>query len=483
MEDDPQTTQRPVKDRNFYISGIYHPPPQPIDQIPPDQRWDVLHKDALKEINDQMVGKPILVDHPFDRNGVPILHEDYGSNYRGRIIHSEILDDGSGFFVARVPIRNNIKSRFFKRALKKGSFPELSMTHVFQGDISSGRGMYTPNHVALLGKNEARRPGCKIIEILKMPKKRHGNIKSDPYHYNLFKELKKNISEEKRQKILSIASISGMSTQQQQTDQGQPPVSDDVQEDTQSEEDLSQAAPAIVDQMIKNQDEWSRADLAHGFVSTKVENDLLKKKLAEFENSQKELRMKEIANLKNQQIDTYTDVHNIDYDVDAPITDEAKVKGKEKVSKILEEAEAGMDDPDPLVRRQHLFNAFGNMSKALSVASKTGAQRVSQQTQLIRENQTYHEQKISSFNSRFASKSSTRPKLPTLPATNSTPESSSGKYDLATEFKMLCKTPLGGGPKKVEKLYREETRFIDGFKSHQQAEYKKSPFAPRTMKK
>lgn len=485
MEDDPQTSQRPIKERNFYISGIYHPPPQPIDQIPPEQRWDVLHADALKEINDQMIGKPILTDHPFDRNGVPILHEEYGSNCRGRIIHSRILKDGSGYFVARVPIRNNIKSVLFKKALKNGYFPELSMTHVFEGDISSGKGRYTPNHVALLGKDEARRPGCKILEILKMPKKRHGNIKSDTSDYNLFKELKKNISEEKRQKFLSIASISGMSAQQQQADQGQAPVSDDTQTESHMDDDTPEAAPGIVEEIIKNQNDWTRADMAHVMVSTKLENEQLKKRLSEFENFQKESRMKEVSDLKNRQIETFTDLANIDLDVDSPITDEAKAKHQNEIVKTFNEIEAGLDDPDPIVRRQCLYKGLADTTRILSVASKEGAQRVNDCIRTVREDKSLYQQKISSFASRFASNSATRPKLAPLSAagSSSTPESSSGKFDLAAELNLLRKSPLGGGPKKVEKLYREENKFIDGFKSHQQSEYKKSPFAPRTMKK
>ena len=157
------------KTRNWYISGIYYPKPKAESEIPTDQkRWTHLNKEQLSDVNSQLIGKPLLIDHPFDADGLPLLHEEFGANYRGKVVNSQILSDGRGYFIAQVPVNKNFKTHLFKKDLSKGRYTEFSICH---SKDDSGREI--PDHIAILEKGKARFPGCDMLEILKLPKKRH----------------------------------------------------------------------------------------------------------------------------------------------------------------------------------------------------------------------------------------------------------------------------------------------------------------------
>lgn len=429
----------------YLIKGIYHPTPQNTDSIEPCQRWDVLDHESLKSINDQLVGKPILVDHPFDRAGNPLLSGEYGSNYRGRIIHSEILEDGRGFFVGKIPVNKTIKSRLFKSMLKDGRFVELSLTHQFFGDPTTGKGRFVPDHIALLKRDEARRPGCEILEILKMPKKSRGDFKSNGEINNLFQELKKNNFERKNKRFLSIASKYKMSAEQPVTNQ-QPssePASSNLKDDAPSNDPLVDDASLavnseIINEITNNESEFPRDVLAQTAVIKTQEVDALKKQLAEqqkqideYKKTQNEIRMKQVNQKLESTAKPFIEMANVEIDPSAPpTTAEAKQKNSEQITKKIDYI-ASIRETDPITQKEKLLEGLDQLTSLISVASKDGADKVTSLTNMIRNGQSRkHELPISSWASRFAAK-----KQKTIgfdkPAESSSPSSSEAPSELS----------------------------------------------------
>lgn len=498
----PQQTETASNQRFFLISGIYHPKPLETDSIPPGDRWDVLDRSRLEKINKQLKGKAITVDHPFDSKGVPVLIEEYGSNYRGKVVYSRILDDGRGYFIAKLPINNNIKSRLFKKMLEDKTFSELSMTHEFIGNLDTGEGAYVPNHIALLKKDEARRPGCKILEILKMPKKRHGNIKSDENVLNLFNQLKKNKLQEKHSRLLSVASVLGKNMDQQQASgSGQPAqLQDDTQPSASAVPETAgleeiEPAPEIIAEIVNNPNEWSRSDMAQVMVRNvhelKQKDKMLEemaKKLAEFEKTQQETRKKQVESKRDEVASTYALIANVDYDIDAPpLTEEAKKASYNKIKEIIDKA-SSVDDPDPLVRKEKIIEEMGQLVRAISVASKEGAEKVSNLTKMMRENPSayFNPSKVSSFNSRFSAKRSRgdNDDISSSPVSSSTPVHSSD-MDILKALKEgkvnLYRTRTVGSLNTIYEKGEQLTQGSLNFKKSLLAK-ESSPFAPRTMK-
>lgn len=490
-----------INQRFYLISGIYHPKPEETEKIDPSVRWDVLDRNRLEEINKQLKGKAITVNHPFDTNGIPILIDEYGSNYRGKVVHSRILDDGRGFFIAKIPINNSVKSKLFKKMLKDKTFSELSMTHEFVGNLDTGEGNYIPNHIALLKENEARRPGCKILEILKMPKKRHGNIKSGVNDLNLFKQLKKNKIVEKQNRFLSIASVLGNQMNQQQAAASSSQVQDDaaVAAPDAPVEEAVEPAPEIIAEIVNNPSEWSRNDMAQVMVRNlqelKQKEQMLEemsRKLAEFEKTQQEARKKQIESLRDEVTDTWSLVANVEYDPEAPpLTDEAKKKNANTIKEIIEKA-SSIDDPDPIVRKEKIIKEFDNLARAISVASKEGAAKISEQTKMMREGSAsfFNPSKVSSFNSRFAYSKTKRQRGDDSNITESSSSAAHEKKVVDTtldELRALREGKISlynSRNSNIDNIYDKGRQLLEGSYHFKKAMLtsEPSPFAPRTTK-
>lgn len=152
----------------FYVEGTFYPPNNNGDDIPHEHRHLTFTRNGLDRIVQKMVGKPITIGHQTNvNNELLITGEGHKSNIVGRIVHASVLDDGSGFFVAKMGNDKKIKRKLFNDNIRNGTICETSLTSQY---------FRTPNHdgelvdeyiidgLAFLKKDEAARPNCKITK-------------------------------------------------------------------------------------------------------------------------------------------------------------------------------------------------------------------------------------------------------------------------------------------------------------------------------
>lgn len=199
----------------FYVEGTFYPPNNNGDDIPHEQRHLTFTRNGLNRIVQKMVGKPITIGHQTDvNNELLITGEGHKSNIVGRIVHASVLDDGSGFFVAKMGNDKKIKRKLFNDNIRNGTICETSLTSQY---------FRTPNHdgelvdeyiidgLAFLKKDEAARPNCKITKNYMYENITHNNHINNASNSDL-KQKTSNFSEKMSSSSSSSMSVSDSSS-------------------------------------------------------------------------------------------------------------------------------------------------------------------------------------------------------------------------------------------------------------------------------
>lgn len=353
-----------------YISGICHPPPLDKSQILPEERWDKYDKDTLSQISSKMIGVPITIDHPVDSNGLPILHEQYVSTKRGEVVSSKILEDGSCHFVAKCPRSRNVKTKMFSNDLAKGRYKEFSLGVQFNINPETFEESYVPNHIAILEDGKARRPGCKLLEVLDLSKKSFANTKADDI--DVLKKEKEKILHRRRlqHSLLSIASNMSTST----------PVQDDApatsapatippqqQQQPPAQQSSGEPKPLTDDDLYASVASGTipYEELAKFVVEARKSNLEKAQQLAEFRRQMEENEAKAVAEKEEQMLQQYIEIANIDLNPDEPISDEARQRNALKIREVW----AKLPQNLPLETKKALIQTNMELNGAISVAS------------------------------------------------------------------------------------------------------------------
>lgn len=373
--------------RNWYISGIYYPVPKPDSEIPPEEKWRNLTKDQLKDVNSQLVGKPLLIDHPFDANGMPLFHKEFGANYRGKVIESKILDDGRGYFIAKVPVNKNIKTHFFKKDLSRGKYAEFSISH-----SADENGREVPDHIAILEAGKAHFRGCDMLEILKLPKKRNLQNNGIPRINNYLAEYQK--GREKRPLICA-------NSRRMEPNPGQ------VQDDPAPTGETAKRRE-ILRSLLQNPDFANNPDELLGAFDhaiterdqVKSENERIKK---EYETLLLEKRAQEEA-VMQKNIDewkaTMKEMVNLPADESIELTPEAKAMAE----KQNEEDWAEVYGSQPLAEQDRVATLMNRMGRRIAVCSREGiAKQLERQRHLQEAATSRRGPPPSSYQDRFGS--------------------------------------------------------------------------------
>lgn len=406
-------------EKNCYISGIYHPPALRKEDIHPDDVSDVLNVEQLEHISKTMIGKPLTLGHPFDKDGNPVLQENHKSLQRGEIVGSRILPDGSAFFTAKIPITRNLKTRMFFKNLKNGLYKEASMGHVFIRNLDTGEDQYHANHIAIVDPpDRARRPGCNLnSKFLKIPKKRvmlnidKGELK------NFLNQLKKKRFEKK------IHFASAMSEEQQ----SQRKLTDDAL-DQNDHDELDGIQPEdfklLIAKAAANEKKYQQ-ELA----KLQQENESYRKKQEEEENIAAQRSEEQLKNILQGLI-------SLDYDPENPITEDVKGQNAAKMDELVNQVLGKYKTP---AERRAVAEDHANFLQQISVASEPGRRTAEKNAAALRErnnaSRKRHHPETSSFSSRF---------LPGIPSSSSSsaPSSSSSSHHEESLDSILKK---GGG--------------------------------------
>jgi hypothetical protein len=369
-------------DKHVYITGICHPPPLDKSQILPEERWDKYDGDTLKQISEKMIGVPVTIDHPVDRNGVPILHEQYVSTKRGEVVNTRILPDGSCYFVAKCPKSNSVKTKMFSNDLSKGRYKEFSLGVQFKIDPETYEESYVPNHIAILEEGKARRPGCKLLEVLDLSKKSFANTKAADNDV-LKKEREKILHRRRvRHNLLSIAS--NMSTQAVQDDapssapatQQQPPVQ---QQQPHSDEPKTLTDDELYSSVASGTIPYE--ELAKILVDARKSNMDKSQRLAEYQRKLEETEAKTVAEKEEQMIQQFIDIANVDLDPNEPISEEARQRNAESVKKAWDRLPKHFNLQD----KKEVIETVMGLNGVISVASNNGRTMIDENTRRLRE--------------------------------------------------------------------------------------------------
>ena len=376
--------------RRWFISGIYYPKPRQQSEIPDDERWSHLTTESLADVNSQLVGKPLLVDHPFDANGMPLYHREFGANYRGKIVHSHIRPDGRGYFIAEVPVDKSMKNRFFKKDLSRNKFSEFSICH-----SKDENGREVPDHIAILERGKARFPGCDMLDILKIPKKRHLQTSTIERIKNNLEEFRKNRDKSSRhQTPICINSRTMEGSGQVQDDAGAPGSGNqtEILRNLLTDPRYANNPDEVVgffDHLLKKQDAVA-AELER---EKKEKQILLQEKYAKEEQAVKQKEAECIA--------TWKDMINAPTDESVELTDEARALG----DKYVEDNYQDIYGETSLAERERLATYMERMGRRIAACSRESIQK---QQEAVRQRKEAAQSRrgsqmpISNYSDRFA---------------------------------------------------------------------------------